>query len=98
LDIFVFTDADIINQPKNVERALKNANVLFTSLVFDYQQIIWLKERIKKIPYRFCFESALELMSETRVGDFQMSNTGGAAAGPPAPPTRSLAACARARR
>ena len=85
LDIYVFTDADIDLQPKNVERALKDASVLFTSLVFDYQQIMWLKDRINNIPYRFCFESALELMSETRVGDFQMSNNGGGPSGPPAP-------------
>ena len=31
------------------------------------------------------FESALELMSETKVGNFEMKGSGGKAAGPPAP-------------
>lgn len=85
VEIFVFTDADISSQPRIVADALKNADVLFASLIFDFQQITWLKERIVDIPSRFCFESALELMSETKVGEFQMNSPGGGAAGPPAP-------------
>jgi magnesium chelatase subunit H len=65
-----------------VEAALSNADVFFASLLFDYDTINWIKRRIHNIPSRFCFESALELMSETRVGEFMMT---GGSSGPPAP-------------
>ena len=44
-----------------------------------------MRQRITHIPIRFMFESALELMSETKVGNFEMKGSGGKAAGPPAP-------------
>ena len=78
LEIFVCTDRDIQSEREAVEAALDGAHVVFTSLVFDFDQVNWLKERIDKIPTRFIFESALELMSETKVGSFKMG-------GPPAP-------------
>lgn len=44
----------------------------------------WLKARIDKIPIRLCFESALELMSVTRVGSFSMAQQApGKKSGPP---------------
>ena len=48
-------------------------------------QVQWVRQRISHIPIRFMFESALELMSETKVGNFEMKGSGGKAAGPPAP-------------
>ena len=48
-------------------------------------QVQWVRQRITHIPIRFMFESALELMSETKVGNFEMKGSGGKAAGPPAP-------------
>jgi len=41
--------------------------VFFGSLIFDFDQIGWLNERIAGVETRFVFESALELMSATRV-------------------------------
>lgn len=84
--VVVFTDADIEENAEVVERELLNADVLFTSLLFDYTQINWLRGKIQHIPTVFSFESALELMSETKVGDFRMkSGASGAMSGPPAP-------------
>lgn len=79
--VVIFTDVDIENRPDDVQRELAAATVLFTSLLFDYAQISWLRARIADIPYRFSFESALELMGETKVGSFEMK--GGATMGPP---------------
>ena len=50
--------------------ALRSADVFFGSLIFDYDQVIWLRERVKNIPIRLVFESALELMSLTQLGKF----------------------------
>ena len=85
--ISVFTDVDINDNPAQVESALQKADVLFASLLFDYTQINWLRNRIQHIPTRFCFECALELMGETQVGDFQMK--GGGMKGPP-PPVKAI--------
>lgn len=83
IPIYVFTDTDIVDQPEKVSQALDSARVLLCSLIFDYSNIKWIKERIKYIPYRFCFESALELMSETVVDNFNMMTSGDKPAGPP---------------
>jgi len=85
--VSVFTDADIAEQPAVVEAALQGASVVFCSLIVDYLQVQWVRQRIGHVPVRFVFESALELMSETKVGAFEMKagGSGGQAAGPPAP-------------
>jgi magnesium chelatase subunit H len=70
LDIQVFSDRDITSKQSEVEAALQKADVFFGSLLFDYDQVLWLQERIKQIPIRLAFESALELMSFTKLGDF----------------------------
>jgi magnesium chelatase subunit H len=70
LDIRVFSDRDIGENPKAVESALKDADVFFASLIFDYDAVMWLRERTMNIPIRLVFESALELMSLTRLGKF----------------------------
>ncbi len=86
--INVFTDADIVNSKSEVKHALDQAAVLFCSLLFDYNQIEWLKNNgISDIPTKFCFESALELMSVTKVGSFTMNGTDNK--GPP-PPVKAL--------
>ncbi|CAM9168634.1 unnamed protein product [Chrysoparadoxa australica] len=82
LQLDVFTDREIKEQPKVVEAALASADVFFGSLLFDYDQVQFLQERIEQIPIRLVFESALELMSFTKIGDFDMS---GGSSGPPAP-------------
>jgi magnesium chelatase subunit H len=74
LDIIVFSDRDITISPETVAAALENANVFFASLVFDYDQVMWLRERVKHIPIRLVFESALELMSLTQLGKFAIGD------------------------
>ena len=70
LEVIVFSDRDITTNPETVAAALEKADVFFASLVFDYDQVIWLRERVAKIPIRLVFESALELMSLTKLGKF----------------------------
>ncbi|MFP4299999.1 MAG: magnesium chelatase subunit H [Spirulinaceae cyanobacterium] len=70
LTIFTFSDRDLVTQPEGVEAALQQADVFFASLLFDYDQVMWLRDRIQQIPIRLVFESALELMSLTRLGKF----------------------------
>ncbi|MDZ8054152.1 MAG: magnesium chelatase subunit H [Aulosira sp. ZfuVER01] len=74
LDIRVFSDRDITTKRQEVEAALQDADVFFGSLLFDYDQILWLRDRISQIPIRLVFESALELMSLTKLGDFAIGN------------------------
>lgn len=38
-------------------------------------QVEWLRERIQAVPVRLAFESALELMSTTQIGTFQVTPT-----------------------
>ena len=70
LEVTVFSDRDITDKSEAVATALSTADVFFASLVFDYDQVIWLRERVQEIPIRLVFESALELMSLTRLGKF----------------------------
>ncbi len=70
LEVIVFSDRDITTFPDKVETALQSADVFFGSLIFDYDQVIWLRERVTDIPIRLVFESALELMSLTQLGKF----------------------------
>ena len=70
LEVQVFSDRSLHTEPQTVEAALKEAQVFFASLIFDYDQVIWLRERVQHIPIRLVFESALELMSLTQLGKF----------------------------
>ncbi len=70
LDIQVFSDRDITSKPSEIDTALQNADVFFGSLLFDYDQVMWLRDRISQIPIRLVFESALELMALTQIGGF----------------------------
>ncbi|MBD2206274.1 magnesium chelatase subunit H [Calothrix sp. FACHB-1219] len=74
LDIRVFSDRDITTKRQEVETALQGAEVFFGSLIFDYDQVLWLRDRISQIPIRLVFESALELMSLTKLGDFAIGD------------------------
>ncbi|AFY31344.1 magnesium chelatase subunit H [Calothrix sp. PCC 7507] len=74
LDIRVFSDRNITTNPEEVAAALKDADVFFGSLLFDYDQVVWLRDRIAQIPIRLVFESALELMSLTKLGDFAIGD------------------------
>lgn len=74
LNIRVFSDRDLAANPAEVETALKQADVFFASLLFDYDQVLWLRERVQAIPIRLVFESALELMSLTQIGKFAIGD------------------------
>ena len=65
-----------------VEAALEGADVFFGSLLFDFDQVEWLRARVARVPVRLVFESSLELMESTQVGGFQMAQ-GGKSKGPP---------------
>lgn len=75
LDVRVFSDRDINGQQTEVESALDGADVFFSSLLFDYNQVVWLRERIAQIPICLVFESALELMACTKLGTFIIGET-----------------------
>ncbi|MDB9439599.1 magnesium chelatase subunit H [Dolichospermum lemmermannii CS-548] len=74
LDIRVFSDRNITTNSTEVAAALKNADVFFGSLLFDYDQVVWLREHVANIPIRLIFESALELMSLTKIGAFAIGD------------------------
>ncbi len=88
LEIRIFSDRDLAARPAEVEAALQGAQVLFASLIFDYDQVEWLRPRIAAIPTRLVFESALELMALTRLGRFKM---GSSSSGMPKPVRALLA-------
>jgi magnesium chelatase subunit H len=73
LQIHCFSDRDLTAQPEAVAAALQGADVFFASLIFDYDQVLWLRERVETIPTRLVFESALELMSLTQLGKFAIT-------------------------
>ncbi|MGB7247510.1 MAG: magnesium chelatase subunit H [Phormidesmis sp.] len=73
LEIQVFCDRDLTTQPDTVAAALSGADIFFASLIFDYDQVIWLRDRIAHIPIRLVFESALELMALTQLGKFAIA-------------------------
>jgi magnesium chelatase subunit H len=74
LEILVFSDRDITSKSTQVAAALANAQVFFGSLLFDYDQVLWLRDRLTHIPVRLVFESALELMSLTQLGAFAIGD------------------------
>ncbi len=74
LDVRVFSDRAINSHQAEVEAALDGADVFFGSLLFDYDQVVWLRDRISQIPIRLVFESALELMSLTKLGAFAIGD------------------------
>lgn len=74
----MFSDRDISNNQAAVQSALATADALFGSLLFDYDSVEWLKAHIGHIPVVLVFESALELMSCTKLGSFTMNSSGGA--------------------
>eukprot|EP00903_Cladosiphon_okamuranus_P008053 g7767.t1 len=85
LELVVFTDRDVLEDAPRVAEALEKADAFFASLVFDYDNVKFLKDRIQHIPVRLVFESALELMSSTSIGEFSMAQSGKGPGGPPAP-------------
>ena len=82
LAIAVFSDRDLGDRPTEVAAALARADAFFASLIFDFDQVEWLRQRTEAIPIRLVFESAVELMGLTRFGRFTID---GSSAGMPKP-------------
>ncbi|KAG2494735.1 hypothetical protein HYH03_007247 [Edaphochlamys debaryana] len=82
----VFSDRDLTNDltKARVEAALARADIFFGSLLFDFDQVEWLRARLERVPVRLVFESALELMSYNKVGTFAMTPGKGPGGPPPA--------------
>ena len=74
LEVRVFSDRALADEPDAVAAALLNADVFFGSLLFDYDAVMWLRARVENIPIRLVFESALELMSLTQIGAFKIGD------------------------
>ncbi|MBD0395175.1 MAG: DUF3479 domain-containing protein, partial [Microcoleus sp. C1-bin4] len=74
LEVRVFSDRALADEPDAVAAALLNADVFFGSLLFDYDAVMWLRPRVQNIPIRPVFESALELMSLTQIGAFKIGD------------------------
>ena len=74
LEICTFSDRDLVADPQAVEQALNQADVFFASLIFDYDQVLWLRQRVQRISIRLVFESALELISLTQIGQFAIGD------------------------
>lgn len=74
LEVRVFSDRALADEPDAVAAALLNADVFFGSLLFDYDAVMWLRARVQNIPIRLVFESALELMSLTQIGAFKIGD------------------------
>ncbi len=74
LSVSIFSDRALADEPDAVAAALSNADVFFGSLLFDYDAVMWLRERVQHIPIRLVFESALELMSLTQIGAFKIGD------------------------
>jgi magnesium chelatase subunit H len=80
--LLVFSDRDIESRRAEVDAALATADAFLGSLLFDFDQVEWLRSRVARVPLRLAFECSLELMSMTQVGTFTMGG-GGAAGGAP---------------
>lgn len=52
------------------------ADCFFGSLLFDYDTVEWLRAQLTNVPVVLVFESALELMGQTRIGSFTMDPSG----------------------
>ncbi|KAL6750256.1 CobN/Magnesium chelatase-domain-containing protein, partial [Haematococcus lacustris] len=84
VSLAVFSDRDLAANRQRVADALAGADIFFASLLFDYDQVEWLRGAAAQVPVRLVFESALELMSLTQVGGFNMApGAGGEKRGPP---------------
>jgi hypothetical protein len=72
VQLSVYSDRDLGPKREEVEAALAAADVFFGSLLFDFDQVEWLRGAVAAVPVRLVFESALELMSSNQVGSFKV--------------------------
>ena len=76
IDVTLLTERDLCAPAAATASALARADVVYASLIFDYDHVQWLLPRLPP-GHVFVFESALELMSATRVGAFRMNSSKG---------------------
>jgi hypothetical protein len=76
IQLRVFSDRDIATRKNEVSAALAGADCFFGSLLFDYDTVEWLRVQLSGVPVVLVFESALELMGQTRIGSFTMDPSG----------------------
>jgi hypothetical protein len=76
IQLRVFSDRDIASRRPEVAAALAGADAFFGSLLFDYDTVEWLRGQLAGVPVVLVFESALELMGQTRIGSFTMDPSG----------------------
>ncbi|KAK4533792.1 hypothetical protein CCYA_CCYA19G4674 [Cyanidiococcus yangmingshanensis] len=91
LEVLVYTDRELQDDQgrQQLEQVLNETDAVLCSLLFDFDAVEWLRERIRHIPIRLVYECSLELMVCTRVGSFTLgdnrrSSAGGATGGIPA--------------
>ncbi|WIA37068.1 hypothetical protein OEZ86_014043 [Tetradesmus obliquus] len=84
IQLKVFSDRDIATRREAVAAALAGADCFFGSLLFDYDTVEWLRAQLTNVPVVLVFESALELMGQTRIGSFTMDPSGKSKGPPPA--------------
>mmetsp|Transcript_24668 Transcript_24668/g.97881 ORF Transcript_24668/g.97881 Transcript_24668/m.97881 type:complete len:1448 (-) Transcript_24668:96-4439(-) len=78
LDISVFSDRDLLTEAgrTRVDAALAQADAVVASLLFDYDDVEWLRPRAERVGGpRLVFECAAELMSLNRVGSFEIKTS-----------------------
>lgn len=94
IHLTVFADTDIRIGPAVSEeetginpefaKAVKDADAFIGSLIFDYDDVLAVKQLLKDVKGpRLIFESATELMEYNSVGSFNMMPSGDGPAGPP---------------
>ncbi len=83
LEVSVFSERDLALNPEKLAAALADAEALFASLIFDFDQVEWLRRHAAAIPIRLVFESALELMEITCFGRFTIGGGAGSASAAP---------------
>lgn len=76
IQLKVFSDRDVTARKREVATALAGADCFFGSLLFDYDTVEWLRQQLTAVPVVLVFESALELMGQTRIGSFTMDPSG----------------------
>jgi magnesium chelatase subunit H len=76
LEVLVFTDRELQDKRgrQHLEQILRETDAVLCSLLFDFDAVEWLRERISHISVRLVYESSLELMACTRVGSFSLGD------------------------
>ena len=85
LEVLVYTerDLDTENGRQEVGNALRGAEVVLCSLLFDFDVVEWLRPRLQHVPVRLVYECSVELMACTQVGTFTLGGGNNKSSGMP---------------